>query len=258
MSDYDDKPQGFFGRLFGIGQKKAEAISKSQPTRKSVTFASGDRLEMDVLEVTSFTVVARDAAGKIHRFDRMETPANRERGAWVTAVEDVRAFDAARSSTAGAPGDEGTLLFGKEGPRKWDRGGVRAAAEQVEANRATAQSLDAMTPLRARIFACFLAPPPKRERELVERAHSLGAIVSGVVESEGKDPATLSAVAMGEKRVAVKAECEAMKAVKLLARVSPPEEPGFKWESDPDTYSLTGDGASQAWAVYEVATGKRS
>lgn len=167
-----------------------------------------------------------------------------------------RAMDAARSASSGAPGDEGTTLFGKKGPREFGKGDVRRDAERAEEARAAAQSVDDMTPLRARIFAAFLNPAPgaKKDRELLGRAASLATITRAVLYSEGVAPDSLSETVAVMKRAEVKAEAERMRDAKLLGNVSPPSDaPDGVWFADPGTYTLTDDGAVQAYAVYAAA-----
>lgn len=260
MSEYNEKPVGWFGRLFGAGQKKAEAQAKADPKRKTITFRGGDRVEGHVLEETAFTVVFQAKNGKIHRLAREGFSGGKtdEERKWeVVKVDEPRGFDAARSSQAGAPGDEGTMLFGKEGPREFGKGDIASIADRKEADRFQAQSAGDMSAMRARIFCCFLNPPPKSERDLIDRAHLLRDLTLGVLESEGVDVKTASKELIAIKRSEVRAEADAMKVLKLLAAVAPPDEHKI-WNEAPDTYALTSDGAAQAMAVYEVATGART
>jgi hypothetical protein len=251
MSEREDggAPAGFLTGLFARGAEWLKNRAPSRPNRRHVTLRSGQTLEVDVLEQTSFTVVVRAADGVVTRIPRED----------VARIGKPGEASAAMSATSGAPGDEGTVTFGKKGPREYGKGDIQRDAERREAELAAARSPDSMTPLRARIFAAFLNPAPNpkaRGRDLVDRAQQVEAITDAVLESEGVDVASVSALARAAKREEVRAEANAMKAARLLMHVKPPDEHKI-WEASPDTYALTSDGASLALAVYEAATAAR-
>lgn len=233
MSEANDEGRpGLLSRLFGAG---AEWLGKrhageGQKTRlRAVLMKSGDRHDGEVLEATAFTIVLKTDVGVL-RIPREDVAKVVEPSALLA--------DAGRSATAGRPGDEGTITFGKKGPREYKFGDVRADAERLEEERARAQSAEHMTELRARCLAAFLNPAPRTERDLADRALTLDLMVRNVLESEGVDAATLSKAAWLDARSRVKAEAIAMRSAKLLASVAPPDEHKI-WEASPDTYTLT-------------------
>lgn len=244
----DTKQPGFFAALFGLGTKKVEDQMRGEPRLRTIILKSGERRDGRLLEETTHTLVLD--TGRTHGIVRIPKET-------VEKVTDPSVADAARAEAAGAPGDEGTFLFGKKGPREWGKGDVEAQANYLEKERAHTQSVESMTTLRARIYACFLSPPPAVGREgadLADRALPLRDIVRGVLESEGVNQEKVSAILLAHKRGEVRAECNAMKDAKLLSGISAPNEVGYEfWKEAKDVYALTTDGAVQAHAVWEVS-----
>lgn len=174
-------------------------------------------------------------------------------------IPDMRELDAARSGTAGRPGDDGTVTFGKKGPREWDAGGVAKAHEtsaEAEIARAAAV-LDAMTEFRARFYVAFLNPAPKRWEDLDGRAARTKEIAEVIIASERNwrafVPGRISPVEVIAYRSAVAREAGNMLSLGLLRQIVPPD-PDKIWKADPDSFVLTPLGAAEAFMVYQAAT----
>ena len=102
-----------------------------------------------------------------------------------------------------------------------------------------------LSPIRAQILACFLAPEPTSSFDLRDRAIMVRNVAEFMVSLDG--PRTALALALTENMV--RTECAKMRDDGLVLEPAPNIMDHHK--PPPDTYILTPGGEALAWAVLE-------